>query len=73
MTCPDVWKNSQPDLEIRLTPEQAVHLGAQLPLLIRGFYYDGWRLDKTPADERQPAEFVALVAAQLPPTSDARL
>jgi len=54
-------------LRDRLTPEQAVHLGAQLPLLIRGIYYDGWRPAKTPADERQPVEFVALVAAQLPP------
>ena len=54
-------------LRDRLTPEQAVHLGAQLPLLIRGIYYDGWRPAKTPADERRPDEFVALVAAQLPP------
>jgi uncharacterized protein (DUF2267 family) len=54
-------------LRDRLTPEQAVHLGAQLPLLIRGIYYDGWRPAKTPADERQPVEFLALVAGQLPP------
>ena len=54
-------------LRDRLTPEQAVHLGAQLPLLIRGIYYDGWRPVETPADERQPVEFAALVAAQLPP------
>jgi len=54
-------------LRDRLTPEQAVHLGAQLPLLIRGIYYDGWRLAATPADERQPDAFAALVAAQMPP------
>ena len=54
-------------LRDRLTPEQAVHLGAQLPLLIRGIYYDGWRLTDGPANERQPAEFAALVAAQMPP------
>jgi uncharacterized protein (DUF2267 family) len=54
-------------LRDRLTPEQAVHLGAQLPLLIRGIYYEGWRPATTPADERQPVEFAALVAAQLPP------
>lgn len=53
-------------LRDRLTPEQAVHLGAQLPMLIRGVYYEGWRPANTPADERQPAEFAALVAAQLP-------
>ena len=28
-------------LRDRLTPEQAVHLGAQLPALVRGIYYDG--------------------------------
>jgi uncharacterized protein (DUF2267 family) len=45
-------------LRDRLTPEQAVHLGAQLPVLVRGIYYD----------ERQPAEFATLVAADLPPS-----
>jgi uncharacterized protein (DUF2267 family) len=29
-------------LRDRLTPEQAVHLGAQLPILVRGVYYEGW-------------------------------
>ena len=31
-------------LRDRLTPDQAVHLGAQLPVLVRGIYYDGWRV-----------------------------
>ena len=30
-------------LRDRLTVEEAVQLGAQLPTLIRGFYYEGWR------------------------------
>ena len=54
-------------LRNRLTPKQAVHLGAQLPLLVRGIYYEGWRITGKPADERQPAEFATLVAADLPP------
>ena len=54
-------------LRDRLTPEQAVHLGAQLPMLVRGIYYEGWRLAAKPTDERQANEFAALVAAQLPP------
>jgi uncharacterized protein (DUF2267 family) len=29
-------------LRDRLTTEEAVHLGAQLPMLIRGLYYEGW-------------------------------
>ena len=55
-------------LRDRLTPEQAVHLGAQLPLLVRGIFYDGWRIAGKPSDERQPAEFATLVAADLPPS-----
>ena len=54
-------------LRDRLTPEQAVHLGAQLPMLVRGIYYEGWRLAAKPTDERQANEFAALVAAQPPP------
>ena len=54
-------------LRDRLTPEQAVHLGAQLPILVRGIYYEGWRLAAKPTDERQANEFAASVAAQLPP------
>jgi uncharacterized protein (DUF2267 family) len=27
----------------RVPPELAAHLGSQLPLLVRGLYYDGWR------------------------------
>ncbi len=54
-------------LRDRLTPEQAVHLGAQLPMLVRGICYEGWRLAAKLTDERQANEFAALVAAQLPP------
>jgi len=30
-------------LRDRLTVDEAVNLGAQLPMLVRGFYYEGWR------------------------------
>ena len=53
-------------LRNRVAPEQAVHLRAQLPLLVRGIFYDGWRIAGKPSDERQPAEFATLVAADLP-------
>lgn len=39
-------------LRDRLPPELAVHLGAQLPMLVRGFYYEGWRMAATPHRER---------------------
>src|SRR5271165_2158597 len=57
-------------LRDRLTPEQAVHLGAQLPILVRGTYYEGWRIAGKPSYGRQPAEFATLVAADLPPSLD---
>jgi len=54
-------------LRDRLTPEQAVHFGAQLPILVRGVYYEGWRITEKPASDRQVDEFVLRVAAELPP------
>jgi uncharacterized protein (DUF2267 family) len=35
-------------LRDRLPMEEAVHFGAQLPMLIRGLYYDGWKPSETP-------------------------
>ena len=54
-------------LRDRLTPEQAVHFGAQLPILVRGIYYDGWQMAGKPTAERQVDEFLQRVAAELPP------
>src|SRR5690554_5212950 len=30
-------------LRDRLTVDEAAHLGAQLPLIVRGIYYEGWK------------------------------
>ncbi len=35
-------------LRDRLTPEEAIHFGAQLPMLVRGFYYEGWSMSGKP-------------------------
>lgn len=51
-------------LRDRLMPQEAVDLGAQLPLLIRGFYYEGWTLSGKPLKERRKEEFLAHVKAQ---------
>lgn len=51
-------------LRDRLMPEEAVDLGAQLPMLIRGFYYEGWTLSGKPLKERRKEEFLAHVKAQ---------
>lgn len=46
-------------LRDRLTVEEAVQLGAQLPMLVRGFYYEGWTLKNKPHKERHKEEFLA--------------
>jgi uncharacterized protein (DUF2267 family) len=43
----------------------AAHLGAQLPLLVRGAYYDRWRPSEEPADWRSLDEFLAVVSEDM--------
>ncbi|HZV21779.1 MAG TPA: DUF2267 domain-containing protein [Hyphomicrobiales bacterium] len=45
----------------RIGPENAVHFGAQLPMLIRGFYYEGWQLNKPVPKTRHVEEFLKAV------------
>lgn len=54
-------------LRDRLPPEVAVKLGAQLPILVRGIFYEGWHMAATPTKERHIEEFAAHVASELPP------
>jgi uncharacterized protein (DUF2267 family) len=53
-------------LRDRLPPEMAVHLGAQLPTLVRGFYYEGWRMVDPPTHIRHLDDFEAAILAQTP-------
>jgi len=46
-------------LRDRLTIEEAVQLGAQLPMLVRGLYYEGWTLKGKPRKERHKEDFLA--------------
>jgi uncharacterized protein (DUF2267 family) len=43
----------------------AAHLGAQLPLLVRGTYYDRWRPSETPQTWRSAEEFLSIISAEL--------
>lgn len=49
-------------LRDRLSVEEAAQLGAQLPLLIRGFYYEGWMPSGKPTKERHKEQFLAKIA-----------
>ena len=53
-------------LRDRLTVDEAAQLGAQLPILVRGLYYDQWhRPSGKPERLRHKDEFLAEVAAEL--------
>jgi len=41
--------------------DEAAQLAAQLPVLIRGIYYEGWDPSKTPVIERKAEGFIARV------------
>ena len=47
----------------RIGPENAVHFGAQLPMLIRGFYYEGWQPSKPQTKTRHIDDFLNAVEA----------
>ncbi|MQW85887.1 DUF2267 domain-containing protein [Sinorhizobium saheli] len=49
-------------LRVRLPPEVAAHLGAELPLLVRGAYYDQYRPNHRPEAARSLDDFLATVA-----------
>lgn len=43
----------------RLPVVEAAHLSAQLPMLLRGVFFEGWRPSKVPATVRTVDEFLA--------------
>lgn len=49
----------------RLPVELAAHLGSQLPLLVRGAYYDQFRPSAMPRRVRSLDEFLLLIAEEL--------
>lgn len=66
-------------LRDRLPPGEAADLAAQLPLLVRGVYYEGWHPAGKPVKTRSLDEFLAPVEAafrddpQTPPAEVARV
>ena len=53
-------------LRDRLPPDEAVHLGAQMPMLVRGFYYEGWDPSRKPERYRHRQEFLEHIAKDVP-------
>jgi len=53
-------------LRDRIGPENAAHLGAQLPMLLRGLFYEGWDPTGKPTKERHESAFLAHIARELP-------
>lgn len=50
----------------RLRPDEAVQLAAQMPMLVRGFYYEGWHPADKPERYRHKREFLAHIAHDVP-------
>jgi uncharacterized protein (DUF2267 family) len=57
-------------LRDRLTIEEAVQLGAQLPTFVRGCYYDGWKLRKKPVRDATRYGFLGEIQKAFSKTHD---
>lgn len=53
------------ELRDHLTIEEAAHFSAQLPVLFRGVFYDGWRPAGTPSKDRSVGGFLEKIGASL--------
>ena len=52
-------------LRDRVEPGEAVHLGGQLPALLRGFYFEGWDFTGKQKKSRNVTEFLKEVKSYL--------
>lgn len=58
-------------LRDRLSAEEAAQLSAQLPLLVRGLFFEGWSPADKPLRIRRAPDFLALVRENYAPREDA--
>ena len=57
-------------LRDRLPLATVSHLGDQLPMLVRGIYYENWSPTRHPETARRPEDFLALLAESFPKEDD---
>lgn len=53
-------------LRDRIPLEEAAQLGAQFPVMLAGFYYQGWKPAATPTKERSASAFIEKIKSNLP-------
>jgi uncharacterized protein (DUF2267 family) len=56
-------------LRDRLPVDESAHLAAQLPLIVRGLYFEGWQPSSVPVKVKDRAHLGARVEAELRGTS----
>jgi uncharacterized protein (DUF2267 family) len=54
------------ELRDRLSVDDVADLGAQLPMLVRGIFYEGWHPSGKPLRERKGGTFLAHIAEAYP-------
>jgi uncharacterized protein (DUF2267 family) len=59
-------------LRDQMPVDVSAHLAAQLPMLVRGLYFEGWQPAKVPARIRSRAELVDELRRELTPTLEGR-
>jgi uncharacterized protein (DUF2267 family) len=52
-------------LRDRLTPDAAAELAAQLPMLMRGIFFEGWSPKNVPVKARHREDFLLMVHARI--------
>jgi uncharacterized protein (DUF2267 family) len=57
-------------LRDRLSVEEAAQLSAQMPLIVRGMFFEGWNPSNKPLRLRHAPEFLALVREKYAPRAD---
>ena len=48
-----------------LQVDEVAQVSAQLPIMVRGFFFEGWVPKHTPIRERHASDFIAFIAGQM--------